>query len=289
VLFRSGLVLLLGILGFLLATGSAINLFLGSFGLTLGGILAPLLPLIVTIGILIGIFWLWDAALKALGLPGLWEGVTSGIQFIIDCIKQLWVNIQLLFLVDIPNAIKSVIQWFMDLPKNIKQAIDNFVIFVRNGINSIIDWFKNLPMNIWNTITALAGTLVNIGKNMIQWLIDGIKSMATKIKDAFWNILPTWLQNAISGVGTIAKTVLKAFGGLFGMQEGGIVTRPTPALIGERGPEAVVPLDRMGGMSNSVNITNPNIYLTSVVGKDPTERIVREVIDKLGLGLVRAI
>ena len=31
------------------------------------------------------------------------------------------------------------------------------------------------------------------------------------------------------------------------MQHGGIVTEPTLALIGEAGPEAVVPLDRAGG------------------------------------------
>jgi hypothetical protein len=31
------------------------------------------------------------------------------------------------------------------------------------------------------------------------------------------------------------------------MAEGGLVSRPTYALIGESGPEAVVPLDRMGG------------------------------------------
>ena len=31
------------------------------------------------------------------------------------------------------------------------------------------------------------------------------------------------------------------------MQHGGIITEPTLALIGEAGPEAVVPLDRAGG------------------------------------------
>jgi len=37
------------------------------------------------------------------------------------------------------------------------------------------------------------------------------------------------------------------------MAAGGIVTRPTLAVIGERGPEAVVPLGRNGGPS--VNVT----------------------------------
>jgi len=36
---------------------------------------------------------------------------------------------------------------------------------------------------------------------------------------------------------------------------GGIVTGPTVGLIGEAGPEAVIPLDRLGEMQGGVNIT----------------------------------
>ena len=39
------------------------------------------------------------------------------------------------------------------------------------------------------------------------------------------------------------------------MAAGGIVTRPTNALIGEAGAEAVIPLSKMGGMGTTVNIT----------------------------------
>lgn len=42
--------------------------------------------------------------------------------------------------------------------------------------------------------------------------------------------------------------------GLIAMAEGGIVTGPTAALIGEAGPEAVVPLDRAMGASYTVNV-----------------------------------
>jgi hypothetical protein len=41
---------------------------------------------------------------------------------------------------------------------------------------------------------------------------------------------------------------------------GGIVTGPTSALIGEAGPEAVIPLSKMGSMGNTYNITiNANV------------------------------
>jgi hypothetical protein len=49
------------------------------------------------------------------------------------------------------------------------------------------------------------------------------------------------------------------FGDLMGniplMANGGIVTSPTLAVIGEAGPEAVVPLDRMGSMGGGITIT----------------------------------
>jgi len=41
------------------------------------------------------------------------------------------------------------------------------------------------------------------------------------------------------------------------MADGGIVTGPTTAVIGEAGPEAVIPLDqlgRMGGMNVTINM-----------------------------------
>jgi TP901 family phage tail tape measure protein len=51
------------------------------------------------------------------------------------------------------------------------------------------------------------------------------------------------------------------FESLMFMANGGVVTGPTLAMIGEAGPEAVIPLDRMGGMGTNVVI--------NVSGADP--------------------
>jgi hypothetical protein len=47
------------------------------------------------------------------------------------------------------------------------------------------------------------------------------------------------------------------------LANGGIVTSPTLAVVGEAGPEAVIPLDRLGAMGAGGNV---NIY---VQGADP--------------------
>jgi SLT domain-containing protein len=52
------------------------------------------------------------------------------------------------------------------------------------------------------------------------------------------------------------------------MATGGIVTSPTMALIGEAGPEAVIPLDKMSGMGGGVTINvnggDPNAVVAAL-------------------------
>jgi hypothetical protein len=52
------------------------------------------------------------------------------------------------------------------------------------------------------------------------------------------------------------------------MATGGVVTSPTMALIGEAGPEAVIPLDKMGGMGGGVTINvnggDPNAVVNAL-------------------------
>lgn len=55
------------------------------------------------------------------------------------------------------------------------------------------------------------------------------------------------------GIQTQAQTVPK-------MAEGGIVTSPTIAMIGEAGPEAVVPLKKSGSLGTSININIGNFF-----------------------------
>jgi len=49
---------------------------------------------------------------------------------------------------------------------------------------------------------------------------------------------------------------------------GGIVTRPTVGLIGEAGPEAIVPLNKAGALGNTFNITvtsaDPNAVVDAI-------------------------
>ncbi len=69
-----------------------------------------------------------------------------------------------------------------------------------------------------------------------------------------------------------------AAGGVAAMADGGIVTRPTLALIGEAGPEAVVPLSGNRGMSSNtyIEINNPVVRSDEDI-EELTEEISRRI------------
>ena len=72
------------------------------------------------------------------------------------------------------------------------------------------------------------------------------------------------------------------------MAKGGIVTRPTLAMIGESGPEAVIPLGRGGG-GGSMNVT-VNIAEGAIVGVDDlTDTIAQTVRDVAERGGFRGV
>ena len=81
-----------------------------------------------------------------------------------------------------------------------------------------------------------------------------------------------------------------SFAGVLGMAEGGIVTKPTLALIGEAGPEAVVPLSGSGGGVGGVGGTSITINkLADSISLDPngmdlnelTNMLLNEIADKM--------
>jgi hypothetical protein len=68
----------------------------------------------------------------------------------------------------------------------------------------------------------------------------------------------------------VNKIVSTVSGSIPKMADGGIVNRPTLALIGEAGPEAVVPLSKMGGMGGGgdVNINvNGGMATSAEIGQ----------------------
>lgn len=113
---------------------------------------------------------------------------------------------------------------------------------VITALTPLWDWFKGLAESAWEW-----------GKNLMQAFARGIGSVKIPLPtfSINWNEGPLGIQIPDLDIGVIWKALQDIIPFL---AEGGIVTRPTLAVIGERGPEAVVPLNR-GGSGGPVNIT----------------------------------
>jgi hypothetical protein len=132
-----------------------------------------------------------------------------------------------------------------------------------------IDGLKAGFMAWWGVVQFVFGAvktgfaeLADLGKA----IFDGIGGAFKGVINAVISAMEKGLNFAIKGLNTILDGIDKAAGPWvnFGsipevklprLAEGGIVTSPTIAMIGERGPEAVIPLSRAGGMGMGNQIT----------------------------------
>lgn len=108
--------------------------------------------------------------------------------------------------------------------------------------------FKEGLKGIWGSLKDAFFDVVNqMFKKFISDFIDKILDYVSK--SGFWKFIRD-LGGIFNGTGGISfpSFPIPGTGGLTTFATGGVVTGPTRALIGEKGPEAVIPLDRMGAM-----------------------------------------
>ena len=131
----------------------------------------------------------------------------------------------------------------------------------------------------WKNITAFTGVLVNdikaLWQDLVTWvtnLVDGwyndsmakINAALNAIK-GIGSAIGGGVSGAVNAVGGAASSV---FNTITHLASGGIVTQPTFALIGEAGPEAVVPLSGMTGGGSFGGSGSININIGSLQGTD---------------------
>jgi hypothetical protein len=100
------------------------------------------------------------------------------------------------------------------------------------------------------------------GVDQAQFIVNGLEAELTKLTPklmAKMDQIAASLKRSVNidvivteRVNRIVSTISS---GIPKMASGGIVTGPTLALIGEAGPEAVVPLSQMGNMGNGGGVT----------------------------------
>ncbi len=138
--------------------------------------------------------------------------------------------------------------------KDIKSTISGVFTNIDNALSG-------LPGKLLGYAKQLPDDAKKVGLAIVNGIIDGLggllDALINKVKDAVGSALDSatlGLTGDGSGNGTTAKSKGHYKGGVTKLASGGIVTKPTFALIGEAGPEAVIPLSGVGG-GGSVNVT----------------------------------
>ena len=179
---------------------------------------------------------------------------------------------------------------------NMARATGNFIMKASAMFaTGTMDW-KQLFSGLFSAV--LASTVTAVAKMVADW-IAGLQIIAQA---------KTWLETMPGAVAAIAIGAL-AVGGIAmlaaskanqpAMAEGGLVTGPTRALIGEAGPEVVFPLEKLnqlgipygrGSAGSARSSGNSIINITvnnPILNNRTTESDVREFMDRMGRQMVR--
>lgn len=231
-----------------------------SIGRELGGWLVE--------GILDGLGWLKDKAVEK--WHELVDGFKSffGINSPSTVFADFGVNIIEGLLGGLGSMVGNVITWFGELPGKIVSALTSLGSLLGNVFGGAWDWVhttvadkggqlvefvRGLPGRFVSAIGNLGSTLLQAGKDLIQGLVNGITSAAGFVGDVGKTVV-----NAI--IGFINTQAIDRINDLLEFKvagitinppdipripklaDGAIVNRATLALVGEAGPEAVIPL-----------------------------------------------
>jgi hypothetical protein len=176
------------------------------------------------------------------------------------------------------------------------------------GLLEIVMTLLSVPLQILGKIMmVLVGIVMDFAKvlwdyfgGIIDFLIgwiNGIKLIFTGGFDSvadgfkyFINLLIGFVnQSLIGSINSVIGLINKIPGVNLGripsiplMAEGGIITRPTLVMAGERGREAIIPLDQYnggdGGRSEQIVI---NVYIENVADDSMIEKITRRITEEL--------
>lgn len=148
------------------------------------------------------------------------------------------------------------------------------IMMIIYAVNNAVKLFGTSWGEIWEGIKATAKSAYDfISSTLINPLISGLERVINFIDRVRSGIssIGGKVGSSVSKLGNLAGS---AFSKITPFAEGGIVTGPTLGLVGEAGPEAIIPLSKAGQLGGG------NTYIFNVQG-DITDRVKRDIMRDL--------
>lgn len=182
----------------------------------------------------------WDVAsgIASIVSTGI-DAVKSKIDEVLGTIQEAWDTAW--------GAVKGSIDTIFNGVNGILRIADGGISSVRTKISEVLNDIKdNIWDPIWNSFTGVVTTVMDAVKLAVNTVISGINgvigvwnSLSFKVPELDMGPLGTWGGMEIGTNRVDPLTPLAT---------GGIVLKPISALVGEAGPEAIVPLSQLPGI-----------------------------------------
>jgi hypothetical protein len=191
------------------------------------------IAIVAIIAILVVLQKKFDIFGKAIAFVGAAFGLLwDGIKVVFNWVKDNWPLLLAIITGPFGLAVYGIIK-FKDSIIDVLGKVKDFAVTIFDGI---IGAYRT----VMNGVLGLLESGINGAIKLLNLALDGVDKAA----------------GPLVNFGSIPSVSIPR------LAEGGIVTGPTLAMIGEgNGPEAVIPLDRMGSMGNNITI--------NVQGADP--------------------
>lgn len=216
----------------------------------------------------------WQMIKTATG--AVFDWIKNKISTVIDTVKSIFLNF---------TGPGLIIKHWETIKTRTTQAFDTIKDTITGKFDAVVQFIKDVPGKIKN----LGSDFLNAGKAIIGKLIDGFSSvgglagdLAGGIKTALGNVINPILRSIEGAINGGIDKINKLPGvniphvNIPELAKGGIVYGPTLALIGEAGPEAVVPLNGRYGMGQTIHVT---VQVPATANPVATGREIRRVLD----------
>ena len=173
--------------------------------------------------------------------------------------------------------------------KGLGDAVANMLIYGKNFGESMKQVFTQMAVKFISSVIEMIAqwAIFQAVQAAFMPLMVGIAQTTASLLATIWSPVAAMVSLATMGANAgpaaaaiIGTTALAQSMAIPKLAEGGIITRPTIAFIGERGPEAVVPLNRGSGDVGGAPITIHNTFDFSG-GTFMSEDIPEKLKDKL--------
>ena len=206
-------------------------------------------------------------------LQAIWTAISGALQPVIESVTKALVEHEKQF-----EAVLHVIEFVVNIVETLGRALLSFIGLVIKDIAPFLGTILGVAFKAVGYIIAdvinFVGELINIfmvlekiGKAVASAIGAAFGAVADVVKGALNGVI-TMMNFVIAGLNKIHFELPSWIPGIGGksfgislpnipmLADGGIVTKPTLAMIGEAGAEAVIPLSKggMGGINVVVNV-----------------------------------